>query len=291
MVKNLILSEDEYLKLSGMGNRRSIGFRIVNKIRYRYSGWALNTSTARLPETYKTKRNVLIYFDYEREFGGFESNITDDFIDELLSVLDSYKIRATWFTVGKIFELYPETISSILDRGHEIASHSYRHSVIQKMSGDEIRRDFEMFSTSLSANIDVIGFHSPQGRWNTRMFNILSNAGYAYDVALDKASGPGRPVFVKTKAGRILRINTVGDDWPLYAGRYSEQEMHDYFISLSDRIRDGDVAGIGFHPWILYSKPAIYKGFRNLLESLSTQEDIIVKRAVDYYREISDNNK
>lgn len=45
----------------------------------------------------------------------------------MLSLLDRLQVRATFFVVGQIAELYPDAIRAISRCGHEIGSHGYRH--------------------------------------------------------------------------------------------------------------------------------------------------------------------
>jgi len=46
----------------------------------------------------------------------------------LLDLLARYRLRATFFVVGKQAEAYPELIAGILAGGHSIGNHSYEHS-------------------------------------------------------------------------------------------------------------------------------------------------------------------
>src|SRR5256885_15024195 len=45
----------------------------------------------------------------------------------LLDLLDRFQARATFFVIGKNAEQYPQLVTEILTRGHEIANHTYTH--------------------------------------------------------------------------------------------------------------------------------------------------------------------
>ena len=45
----------------------------------------------------------------------------------ILDLLDKYNYRATFFLIGKQVTMYPELAREIVDRGHEVASHSHTH--------------------------------------------------------------------------------------------------------------------------------------------------------------------
>lgn len=48
-------------------------------------------------------------------------------VDEILSLLDQYGVKASFFVPAVIAKTYPEKIREIADRGHEIAHHGYYH--------------------------------------------------------------------------------------------------------------------------------------------------------------------
>jgi hypothetical protein len=88
-------------------------------------------------------RKCFIYFDYEREFSGHQTNISDCDIEYLLDHLDQVKLKTTWFTVGKVIEKYPNTIPKIVEKGHEIGSHTYAHISPKAMNDINLETDFE----------------------------------------------------------------------------------------------------------------------------------------------------
>ena len=107
--------------------------------------WQLKVKPIASPDEIKRKKNIFLYFDYEREFGGHEINITDDHIAEILNFLDEYTIKTTWFTVGEIFKEYPESIKLISKNGHELGSHTYNHIPSTKLDKEQLSDDFSTF--------------------------------------------------------------------------------------------------------------------------------------------------
>src|SRR5262245_18091790 len=51
----------------------------------------------------------------------------------LLDVLERHDIRATVLTNGIVAELFPETVRSAVERGHEIAAHQWDQSIFPPM--------------------------------------------------------------------------------------------------------------------------------------------------------------
>ena len=62
-------------------------------------------------------------------------------VDVILSILDSARCNATWFTLGWIAERYPAVVRRIADAGHEIASHGYGHQRVTDLSPSRFRDD------------------------------------------------------------------------------------------------------------------------------------------------------
>lgn len=58
----------------------------------------------------------------------FDDGPTKEVTPKVLDVLDSYGVKATFFTLGKMLEANPDIAKDEYDRGHLIANHSYSHS-------------------------------------------------------------------------------------------------------------------------------------------------------------------
>jgi len=252
------------------------------KIYYLYANSVLRAKPLVLPKKFDNKKNIFIYFDYEREFGGHKTKINDCFIAEILNLLQQNQLKTTWFTVGKVIKYYPSSIDSILLNDHELGSHTFSHKSPLSMKSAEMKSDFEEFSTYCGHFPSVRGFHSPQGRWDLRIFPYLSKYAFYYDLAGSNKSHNGLPVLIQRNERKMLRFSSAGDDWPMYAGNYSFEGVCEYLNQLLNDTRVGGIAGIGFHPWILFEKPNIFEGFKLLLKRIYLQEDVNVMRAVDY---------
>lgn len=256
---------------------------IYTKLYYKFWNSVLPKTKCLIPVDCLKTKNIFIYFDYEREFGGHKTNITDDNIKYILALLEKYSIKTTWFVVGKIFEKYNESIKEILNCGHEIGSHSYNHISPMQTSNKVLEEDFQLFYNKSKNTIKANGFHSPRGRWSYKMFKFMSKYNNIYDVIGFKRKIPLHPYSIKAgKNVNILRFHTTGDDWPLYEKNFSENEVLKYFIEKINQIKNGEIAGLGFHPWILFSDAKILSGFIKFLAYLSKEKTIMVGTA-NYY--------
>lgn len=253
--------------------------RIRNKIYCSFRDFVLPQVHYHIPCDMKKYSNLFIYFDYEREFGGCETYITDVEIYHLLKKLEKLEIKTTWFTVGKIFEKYPYTITAIKEGGHEIASHTYNHIQLTDYSPIVIRDDFKKFDELVH---DVDGFHPPQGMWSITVIKDLLRFNYKYDVFRKKNVKHYIPYKLTFRTKSLCRMHTLGDDWNVYNKNLTEKQVFDYFVSLFNKIKIGELAGIGCHPWVLYSDANILKGFERFLLYIIQQSNVNIKSASQF---------
>lgn len=65
----------------------------------------------------------------------------DQFLNQILDLLDERQLKATFFCVGGMGIEFPHVIKLIESRGHEMGCHSYRHTWLNKMSRAEVLQD------------------------------------------------------------------------------------------------------------------------------------------------------
>jgi len=58
----------------------------------------------------------------------FDDGPNEPYTSQILDILASHNIKATFFVVGKNVELYPETARRIIAEGHVVGNHSYSHN-------------------------------------------------------------------------------------------------------------------------------------------------------------------
>lgn len=111
----------------------------------------------------------------------------------LLSLLDDFHIKATFFIVADIIEHYPGLIESIAERGHEIACHSLHHACVidpetkvPLCSQEAFREDTISARKMLEMISDkpVLGYRAPNALIAGWMVDILEDLGFAYDSSV-----------------------------------------------------------------------------------------------------------
>ena len=112
-------------------------------------------------------------------YGIFECK---DSIERLLENLLSLGIKITVFSVGEVFERYPQIISLFSGYQVEFEVHSYTHNLMKTDSHDEIgmARDayYNFFKRYPS------GYRAPQGRISYSGIKRLESYGFKYDSSV-----------------------------------------------------------------------------------------------------------
>src|SRR4029453_15851521 len=83
-------------------------------------------------------------------------------VPRVLELLDRHGIRATFFVPGPTVESFPGETASILERGHEIAHHSYAHvdpsGQTRKEETDDMERALDVLGR---IGVKPLGYRSP----------------------------------------------------------------------------------------------------------------------------------
>ena len=81
----------------------------------------------------------------------------------LLDLFSKYNVKSTFFVVAYIAEKFPKLINEIQEKGHEIASHSYSHLDLRKVTKKEVEKDLlKSFKTIENITGEkVLGFRAP----------------------------------------------------------------------------------------------------------------------------------
>ena len=96
------------------------------------------------------------------EWSKYESRVVEN-TTLILDLFTKHNVKATFFVVGYIAELFPDLIKEISEKGHEIASHSYAHLDIRNITQEEFEKDLKKSLDTLE-NITgkkVLGFRAP----------------------------------------------------------------------------------------------------------------------------------
>lgn len=140
--------------------------------------------------------NIEPHLFYRKETSKKEIAITfDDWaheqqVKDVLDVLKKYNIKSTFFLIGSGVEKNPQLAKLIQEEGHEVASHSYYHLDVTKMTPEEIQDDLVKAHKALTYALQeppLLYFRPAQGIMDERTAKVITATGIQtiamYDIA------------------------------------------------------------------------------------------------------------
>lgn len=137
--------------------------------------------------------------------------------ERILTVLDEYGVKATFFVLGSVAVAEPGLIKLIASAGHEVASHGWSHRLIDQLTPDQFRDELaqtEDIIQSLSGCMPI-GFRAPQWSVSRRtpwVHDILAERGYRYDSSqsplpfVGDRKGSRVPYRISTASGKLCEF-------------------------------------------------------------------------------------
>ena len=110
-------------------------------------------------------------------------------VERILALLDEHQVKATFFVLGWVAERYPELVKSIINNGHELASHGYGHQRVTLLTRDEFRDDLVRAKGILEdiSGTAIQGYRAPSysiGKNNIWALDVLAQTGHVYSSSI-----------------------------------------------------------------------------------------------------------
>ena len=99
---------------------------------------------------------------------------------KILKILDKYDVKATFFVIGVNVKNYPDALSLINEKGHEIGNHTYSHSVLKSRSKDEILKEISEAENEIGKITDFSTtlIRPPCGLYDEKLVEIALKNNY-----------------------------------------------------------------------------------------------------------------
>jgi peptidoglycan/xylan/chitin deacetylase (PgdA/CDA1 family) len=111
-------------------------------------------------------------------------------LPSLLDALGDRDLQATFFVEGLNADIYPEELTEIVSRGHELAYHAWRHEQWDGLSAteqaDNLARGLAAFREQ---NLGFTGLRPPGGGLGPDGIEVLSDAGLRYCSPAGEGAG------------------------------------------------------------------------------------------------------
>ncbi|WP_306360932.1 polysaccharide deacetylase [Nocardia sp. CC227C] len=135
-------------------------------------------------------------------------------VPRILDLLDEMGVPATFFVPGWVAEQRPKLAASIVERGHEVAHHSYSHRPPTSLPAGAERADFTRALDVFAAQgIEIAGHRAALWSATRETLSLIAEYGLAYDSSL---MGDDRPYLVDGAVVE-LPVHWSLDDWEQYA--------------------------------------------------------------------------
>ena len=98
----------------------------------------------------------------------------------ILSILEEYSIKATFFMVGENVGYYPAAAHAVAEAGHEIANHTFSHRRFGHMGAEDLRREITACEEALASVTDtpIRLIRPPEGEMNEAVRQVAGELDY-----------------------------------------------------------------------------------------------------------------
>ncbi|WP_225316441.1 MULTISPECIES: polysaccharide deacetylase family protein [Haloferax] len=113
----------------------------------------------------------------------------------VLELLDKHDVSATFFVVGQVAAEYPSLVRSLVQKGHEVASHGHTHTPLFELTKAEFAEELEQSANAIrqATGVDPIGFRAPNFSITPKTawaFDVLNASEYRYDSSVFPVKTP-----------------------------------------------------------------------------------------------------
>ncbi|WP_426119428.1 polysaccharide deacetylase family protein [Pseudomonas sp. DSP3-2-2] len=210
-------------------------------------------------------------------------------LPRLLDMLKAHATPATFFVPAWVVENWPRQCQAILEHGHEVAYHGYRHesffALDLKAQREVMQISADIFKRYLG--ITATGFRTPSGDWHTETPALLMDCGVTYSSSM---RGDDRPYFIDVpgQANGLVEIPgrwelddyaslayTRAPNYPAGLDRIAsyDQTLDNWCREFDGTYREGLCMTTLFHPKIS-GKPGRILLLERFLEHMHSHPDV-----------------
>ncbi len=151
-------------------------------------------------------------------------------LPRLVKMFAEYSIPVSWFVPGWVIDAYPAEIARILDHDNEIGHHGHYHEWPNKQTLDEERRTLDQGIAAIEklSGRRPTGYRAPYYGVSRNTFDILIEAGFAYDTSL---FADDVPIILDNGKGTLVEVPIPAaiDDY----NQYVSSRAFDYLMKVS----------------------------------------------------------
>jgi peptidoglycan-N-acetylglucosamine deacetylase len=177
-----------------------------------------------LPVSGMAKAGFKSYFEGDPESCKIAITMDDLYgltnVEKTLDLCREYQIHMTFFALGCVIKEENAALwQRILDEGHEIGNHTYRHKNINDLTAYQLERELIRTQETLNAVLEepytMRLFRPPYGKYDRTgrgSTEVLGKLGYPYVIMWTVDSTNPKEAFTLTKNGSILIFHANNTD-------------------------------------------------------------------------------
>lgn len=101
------------------------------------------------------------------------------YTNQILDILGTYNVKATFFVVGEAVKNYPEIVKRINSEKHVIGNHTWNHPIITDIPAKKLSSQIQKTSLVIK---DIIGeepkiFRAPYGKIDDHSLKVIQDSG------------------------------------------------------------------------------------------------------------------
>ncbi|MCE4617351.1 MAG: polysaccharide deacetylase family protein [Desulfurococcales archaeon] len=226
---------------------------------------------------------VYLSFDVEPDAPPYQSHSDKASLEGLkwiLETLDEARVKATFFVVGKLAERHPWVPEAILEGGHELASHGYRHLRLDRVPLEKAEEDIRRGIRVLREYTNIISFRAPNLQLPLPLLPVLKEEECLIDSSIATYKGATWKVW---REDSLIRVPVTATSSLI---RILPRFLWKRFLLPSGKL----FYSIFYHPWeferirrVPFWRPDIWLGtgigarmnFRTLLGILSRKDMLL----------------
>ncbi len=162
----------------------------------------------------------------------FDDGPSPEYTPQILDILKSHGLKASFFVTGRMAERYPDIIKRMAEEGHDIGNHTYDHFNLVLLNTERVRSQIERCEEairSITGDKPVL-FRPPRCLHTKRIREILKEKGYQIVLWSVSAADWG-PINAKViifrvchfvRPGRIILMHDAGSLFGREGGNRSD---------------------------------------------------------------------
>ena len=141
-----------------------------------------SSTSGKIAATAAEPREIPIYYVDTTEKVcalSFDAAWGNEQTDTLLTILDEYDVKSTFFLVKQWVDNYPDDVKKIASRGHDVGNHSATHPHMAQLSEEEQQQEIDACNTAVKELTGACPtlFRAPYGEYDNTVVGTVRDCG------------------------------------------------------------------------------------------------------------------